>query len=120
GQLPRPTLELLYRIAEHHGVLRGESLPTAVEPLVAHGMVFARGVEDGVERLLPIAYMVQLKSWDGEDPRGVRALLSQSHPDVAASIAAQYLGRPATPPIALSLEPAWRVLTSPELLAKEV
>lgn len=119
-QLPRPTLELLYRIAEHQGVLRVDVLPPAVEPLVAHGMVFVRGLEDGVELLLPIAYMVQLRSWDGEDPRGVRTLLSQSHPDVAASIAAHYLGRPATPPIALSLEPAWRVLTSPSLLAKEV
>ena len=120
GQLPRATLELLYRIAEHHGVLQVESLPPAVEPLVARGMVFARGLDDGVELLLPIAFMVQLKSWDGEDPRGVRALLSQSHPDVAASIAAHYLGRPATPPIALSLEQAWQVLTTPDLLNKEV
>ncbi|HEY6729307.1 MAG TPA: hypothetical protein VI197_35090 [Polyangiaceae bacterium] len=120
GQLPRATLELLYRIAEHHGVLHVESLPPAVEPLVLRGMVFARGLDEGVELLLPIAFMVQLRSWDGEDPRGVRALLSQSHPDVAASIAAHYLGRPATPPIALSLEQAWQVLTTPELLNKEV
>ncbi len=120
SQLPRPTLELLYRIAEHQGVLRVDALPPAVEPLVARGMVFARGLDDGVELLLPIAFMVQLRSWDGEDPRGVRALISQSHPDVAASVAAHYLGRPATPPVALSLEPAWQVLTSPELLAKEI
>lgn len=120
SQLPRPTLQLLYRIVEHHGVLVVDSLPSAVEPLVARGIVFARSSDAGVELLLPIAYMVQLRSWEGEDPRGVRALLSQSHPDVAGSVAAHYLGRPATPPIALSLEPAWQVLTNPSLLAKEV
>jgi hypothetical protein len=121
GQLPGPTRELLYRIAEDKGVLWVESLPPAVEPLVARGIVFARAAEgDGIELLLPIAYMVQMRTWEGEDPRGVRALIAQSHPDVAASIAAHYLGRPATPPIALSLEPAWEILTDPQALAGEV
>jgi hypothetical protein len=121
SQLPGPTRELLYRIAEARGVLEVESLPPSVEPLVARGIVFARGREDGgVELLLPIAYMVQMRTWEGEDPRGVRALLAQSSAEVAGSVAAQYLGRPATPPIALSLEPAWEVLTDLAALKIEV
>jgi cation diffusion facilitator family transporter len=48
------------------------------------------------------------------------AMLWQAHPDVAASVAAHYLGRPATPPLALCLEPAWEVLCDPQRLAREV
>lgn len=118
--LPGPTRELLYRIAEAKGVLLAGALPPAVEPLVARGIVFVRGAQRGVELLLPIAYMLQLRSWEGEDPRGVRALLSQVNQDVAGSIAGQYLGRPATPPMALALEPAWEVLTHPERLSREL
>jgi hypothetical protein len=118
--LPGPTRELLYRIAEAKGVLLASGLPPAVEPLVARGIVFVRGAQRGVELLLPVAFMLQLRSWEGEDPRGVRALLSQVSQDVAGSIAGHYLGRPATPPMALALEPAWEVLTDPVRLAAEL
>src|SRR5882724_2428168 len=118
--LPGPTRELLYRIAEAKGVLLAGALPPAVEPLVARGIVFVRGAQRGVELLLPIAFMLQLRSWEGEDPRGVRALLSQVSQDVAGSIAGHYLGRPATPPMALALEPAWEVLTNAGRLAREL
>ncbi|HEV8548003.1 MAG TPA: hypothetical protein VGQ57_03225 [Polyangiaceae bacterium] len=118
--LPGPTRELLYRIAEAGGVLAAKSLPAAVEPLVARGVVYVRGRGTGVELLLPIAFLLHLKPWEGEDPRGVRAMLWQAHPDVAGSIASHYLGRPATPPLALCLEPAWEVLSDPERLAREV
>lgn len=64
--------------------------------------------------------MVQLRAWEGDDPRGARALLAQASPEVASSIASHYLGRPATPPLALSLEAAWEVLNDPHALAKEV
>lgn len=120
SQLPGPTRQLLYRIAEAKGVLVAATLPPAVEPLVARGIVFVRGAQRGVELLLPIAFMLQLKSWEGEDPRGARALLSQVSQDVAGSIAGHYLGRPATPPMALALEPAWEVLTDPAKLAREL
>ena len=40
----------------------------------------------------------------------MRALLSQAPFETMSAIAAHYLGRPATPPIALSLETAWEVL----------
>ncbi len=118
--LPGPTRELLYRIAEARGVLVASALPPAVEPLVARGIVFVRGAQRGVELLLPIAFMLQLRSWEGEDPRGVRSLLSQISQDVAGSMAGHYLGRPATPPMALALEPAWEVLTNAPRLAKEL
>src|SRR4051812_754492 len=120
GILPGPTRELLYRVAEARGVLFAQTLPPAVEPLVARGIVFIRGRDKGVELLLPIAHMIQLRSWEGEDPRGARALLAQLHPDVANSIAGHYLGRPATPPVALCLEPAWEVFADQKRLEREV
>ena len=120
GILPGPTRELLYRVAEARGVLFAQTLPPAVEPLVARGIVFIRGRDKGVELLLPIAHMIQLRSWEGEDPRGARALLAQLHPDVASSIAGHYLGRPATPPVALCLEPAWEVFGDQKRLEREV
>jgi hypothetical protein len=110
----------LYRVAEARGVLFAQTLPPAVEPLVARGIVFIRGREKGVELLLPIAHMIQLRTWEGEDPRGARALLAQLHPDVASSVASHYLGRPATPPVALCLEPAWEVFADPKRLQREV
>ena len=120
GILPGPTRELLYRVAEAGGVLVARSLPAAVEPLVARGVVYVRGRGTGVELLLPIAFLLHLKPWEGEDPRGVRAMLWQAHPDVASSIASHYLGRPATPPLALGLEAAWEVLSDAAALGREV
>lgn len=119
-QLPGPTRELLYRIAEARGVLRVEALPPAVSPLVARGIVFARSAGDGVELILPIAFMVQLRGWSGDDPRGSRALLAQANLDVAAAVAGHYLGRPATPPLSLALEGAWEVFNDPQALEREV
>lgn len=119
--LPQPACELLFRIAEAKGLLVLDTLPPAVAPLVARGIVYARGTaQGGVELVLPIAHMLQLRSWQGDDPRGVRALISQASSDVASSIASHYLGRPATPPLWLSLEPAWEALNDPKVLAAEV
>jgi hypothetical protein len=69
---------------------------------------------------LTAAHLIQLKSWEGEDPRGVRALLAQAPFETASAVAAHYLGRPATPPIALSLEIAWETLGDPQRLAEEI
>ena len=119
--LPETARQLLHRIIEAKGVLHVGSLPSAVEPLVARGLVFARASEaGGAELLLPIAYMVQLKTWEGENPRGIRALLTQVSPSVAASIASHYLGSSATNPISLSLEAAWSALTDSAYLTREI
>lgn len=120
GILPGPTRELLYRIAENGGALMTGSLPGPVEPLVARGVVFARAGNRGIELLLPIAHLLVLKPWEGENPRAVRALLNQLGQEVAASIAGHYLGRPATPPVALCLESAWEILSDPERLQGEI
>src|SRR6187551_4545 len=71
GILPGPTRELLYRVAEARGVLFAQTLPPAVEPLVARGIVFIRGRDKGVELLLPIAHMIQLRR--GERGRSWRS-----------------------------------------------
>lgn len=121
ASLPAPSRQLLHRLVEAKGVMRVQALPAAVGPLVARGLVFARAGEDGrPELLLPIAYMVQLKSWEGEDPRGIRALLTQVSPNVAATIASHYLGSSATHPISIALEPAWKALVDPERLQQAI
>jgi hypothetical protein len=113
-------VELMHRVAEAGGVLAVHALPPSLEPLLARGLMFARSAASGIELILPAAYLVQLKSWEGEDPRGMRSLLSQASFETSSAIASHYLGRPATPPIALSLEGAWEVLGDPERLAEEL
>jgi hypothetical protein len=121
SSLPATAQQLLHRIVEARGVLRVDALPSAVEPLVARGLVFARAAEGGgAELLLPVAYMVQLKTWEGENPRGIRALLTQVSPSVGSAIASHYLGSSATNPLSLSLEAAWLVLTDPAQLQREL
>ena len=121
GLLPAASAELLHRIAEARGVLVAASLPQAVEPLSARGIAFARlGDGGGVQLILPTAFLVQLRAWEGEDPRGVRALLAQASFETCAAIATHYLGRPATPPLSLALEPAWEVLSEPAKLSEEI
>ena len=120
SRLNPASVELLHRVAEARGSLVVGTVPPALEPLLARGIMFARSADEGVELILPAAYLVQLKTWEGEDPRGVRALLSQASFETMSAIAAHYLGRPATPPIALSLETAWDVLGSPEKLVEEI
>jgi len=113
-------LELMHRVAEARGSLLVASVPPGLEPLLARGLMFARASGISVELILPAAYLVQLKAWEGEDPRGMRALLSQAQFETMSAIASHYLGRPATPPLALSLESAWDVLGNPQKLAEEI
>jgi hypothetical protein len=121
ARLPQASVELLHRVAEARGSLIVQALPPAMSPLAERGILFARpeGKKE-VELILPAAYLVQLKSWEGEDPRGVRALLAQAPFETVSAIAGHYLGRPATPPIALSLETAWEVLGDHEKLSEEI
>src|SRR5882724_5271692 len=92
SRLPNASAELLHRIAEARGSLMVQSIPMGLEPLAARGIVFARVRGDAppssqsgrasaptaIELVLPHAFLVQLRSWEGEDPRGVRALLGQA------------------------------------------
>lgn len=120
SRLPEASAALLHRVAEARGQLVVPSLPPAMGPLAARGLLFARGVKGAVELILPSAFLLQLRSWEGEDPRGVRALLAQASMETTSAIAAHYLGRPATPPVALSLEAAWEVLGDTEKLTAEI
>lgn len=120
SRLPTASRELLHRIAEAGGVLVVPSLPAGLEPLIARGVVYARKTDEGIELVLPAAFLVQLKSWESEDPRAIRALLAQAPFETMSAIATHYLGRPATPPIALSLEVAWETLSDPERLREEI
>ena len=122
SRLPQACVELLHRVAEARGSLIVTSIPPALEPLAARGLMFARGTEakGAYELILPPAFLVQLRTWEGENPRSLRALLAQASFETTSALAAHYLGRPATPPIALSLEAAWEVLSDRSRLAHEI
>jgi hypothetical protein len=120
SRLAQPSIELLHRVAEARGSLVVATIPSALEPLLARGLMFARGTRGSVELVLPAAHLLQLRTWEGEDPRGIRPLIAQAAFETTSAIAAHYLGRPATPPIALSLEVAWDVLGDPDKLAEEI
>ncbi len=122
SRLPQACVELLHRVAEARGSLIVTAIPPALEPLAARGLMFARGTEakGAYELLLPPAFLVQLRTWEGENPRSLRALLAQASFETTSALAAHYLGRPATPPIALSLEAAWEVLSDRARLAHEI
>ena len=119
-RLAAPSAELLRRIAELNGSLVVAALPTGVEDLVRRGVVYALLTENGIELLLPTALLTQMRTWEGEDPRCLRALLSEAPFETASAIASHYLGRPTTPPIALSLEPAWEALGDADKLANQL
>ncbi len=72
------------------------------------------------ELIFPWAYLTQLRSWEGEDPRGMRALLAQAPFETTSAVAAHYVGRQATPPISLSLESAWEILGDEKKLEAEI
>lgn len=121
SRLPPASFELLHRVAEARGTLIVPALPPGMQPLAERGILFARSEgKNRVALVLPAAYLVQLRSWEGEDPRGIRALLAQAPFETVSAIAGHYLGRPATPPIALSLETGWETLGDPAKLAEEI
>jgi hypothetical protein len=126
SRLPPASVELLHRVAEARGLLVVSALPPAFEPLLARGLMFARGEDRGpgearrFELIFPWAYLLQLRSWEGEDPRGLRALLAQAPFETTSAVAAHYLGRQATPPISLSLESAWEILGDEKKLEAEL
>jgi hypothetical protein len=116
SRLPPASQELLHRVAEAGGTLLVKSLPAGVDALVARGILFGRRAGTLIELVLPPAYIVQLPTWEGEDPRSLRALLAQAPFESVSAIASHFLGRPATPPLALSLEAAWETLSDPARL----
>ena len=127
SRLPPAAVELLHRVAEAKGTLLASAVPPSLEPLLARGLMFARSArpdlpkgKSAIELVLPSAHLLQLRSWEGEDPRGARALLAQASFETISAIASHYLGRPATPPIVLALEPAWEVLSDPVALRAEI
>ncbi|MBM4374530.1 MAG: hypothetical protein FJ095_05545 [Deltaproteobacteria bacterium] len=137
ARLPAPSAALLRRIAESGGTLVVGAVPVGLDVLVRRGVVFARVADEELadeyrerhgapqgghvfELVLPTAFLVQMKASDGEDPRSLRALLAEAPFETASAIATHYLGRPSTPPIALSLEQAWEVLGDSKSIAAEL
>lgn len=119
-RLGRAAADLLIRLAEAGGTITVDSPPAGLDPLVKKGLVFVTKAGHGLELVYPIAFMLQMKSWPGEDTRSARALLSQVTAEVATSIASHYLGRTVAPPLALALEEAWMVFADPQRLSDEL
>lgn len=121
ARLPAPSAQLLRRVAQAEGRLVVTAVPAALEPLAANGLVFARRRDGGeLELVLPAALLLQLPGWEGENPRGLRGLLSRSSHETLALIARHYLGRPAPPPVMLAVEAAWCALRVPGGIEREV
>lgn len=121
SRMPGPSRELLYRLVEARGVLTLPAIPEAAQNLVSRGILFVRNTADArLELSFPLAYALQLPVWEGEDPRGARALLMQMSANVSSNVASYYLGRPATPPLSLALEPAWEALSDPARIEREL
>jgi hypothetical protein len=120
SRLAAPSHELLIRIADAGGILHVDAKPPGLEPLMGRGVLFARRDRKRIELVLPHAFLLQIPSWSTEDPRSLRALISQASFETTSAIAAHYLGRPCTPPIALALEPAWDVLSNESALQTEI
>lgn len=120
SRLAGPSHELLIRIADAGGILHVDAKPPGLEPLMGRGVLFARRDRKRIELVLPHAFLLQIPSWSTEDPRSLRALISQASFETTSAIAAHYLGRPCTPPIALALEPAWDVLSNEAALQTEI
>lgn len=112
--------ELLIRIADAGGFLRVAAKPPGLEQLMSRGILYAWRNADAIELMLPHAFLLQVPTWPAEDPRSLRALIAQASFETTSAIAAHYLGRPCTPPIALALEPAWDVLSDEVQLRAEI
>jgi hypothetical protein len=119
-RLPSASRDLLHRIAEAHGCLRVDGIPASAEPLMNRGLVYVSGTAAETDLMVPLALLLQMRSWDGEDPRSVRALLAQASPDAQSAIAGYYLGRTAVPPVALALESALEALWDKQIVKREL
>ncbi len=112
--------ELLCRVAASGGLLVTAELAAHSEGLVESGLLFVQPIEGCYELWIPSPILLQLKPWLGEDLHGMRALFARTTQEAIAAIASHYLGHTAQAPYALSLEAAWAVLGSREMLLHHV
>jgi hypothetical protein len=120
SSLGAPAAALFHAVAAARGTLRVGAVPQGLDVLVSHGFLFARRDAQGLELLMPTAVLGQVSSGSGEDARSLRALVSQASLETLTAIAGHYLGRPATLPVALALEPALEVLLDDARLRAEL
>lgn len=111
GALSAAERQLIQRLIEGRGLATFGEKPAAAHELELQGLLFCFEQDAEVTVCLPVALLLQLPTWDGEDSNSARSLLSRCAPGPAASIASYYLGRTATHPLKISLEPAWSALT---------
>lgn len=102
ASLPTPLLAAAFALCERAWVFRAPE----------------RGAE-ATQFVLPTAHLLQLPSWEGEDPLSLRRLLSLQGPDVASGIV-RYFGGPAVAPWTLGLELVYETLSEPVRLQAEV
>lgn len=119
--LPPEVRRLVQALAQTRGRQHVAEVSSAARWLAERGLLFVRRAASGGALLsLPAAVRLQLKPWEGEDPRSARVLLWHANEDVKATIASHYQGRPATRPVSLPLEHALIALCDPERVAHDV
>jgi hypothetical protein len=107
-------------VASAGGTLLVAEVPSAARDLVDRGMLFEAKCAQGAKLWLPTALLLQLRPWESEDPCSARVLLWHTGDEAKLAIASYYLGRPATRPLSLSLQPAFVALTDPARIAEEL
>ncbi|MCL2823912.1 MAG: hypothetical protein FWD57_07975 [Polyangiaceae bacterium] len=120
GALDSASAQLVRRLIEANGVLQVRQLPAAVHQLRKSGLVLFNECDGWHELLLPTAFLVQIPTWEGEDPRGIRSLLSRASTDTLTAIASRYAGRRVVQPVVLAIDEAWEVLSDSASLAAVV
>jgi hypothetical protein len=118
--LPLESRAVLHAVASCGGTLVVNEVPAAARELAQRGVLFTTPMPDGTELCLPAALLLQLRPWENEDPCSVRVLLWHTGEEAKLAIASYYLGRTATRPLSLSLEPAFAALTKAERVAEEL
>src|SRR5262249_1023358 len=99
---------LLRQLALANGILAGLASTATIEKLLQRALVFRDARTASL--ILPAAYVLQLHTWDGEEPRGVRAILARADRQALLPLAQYYLGRPPVGPAVLALETAFGAL----------
>lgn len=87
------------------------ALEHKAQRLVDQGWVFPVDVGQARTLMLPIAYLLQLPSWQSEDRQALRVLLAGLPSDVASNVARHHFPQ-AVSPWPLALERAFAVLSS--------
>jgi hypothetical protein len=116
--------DLLVQLARQAGVLPRQDLlvehEPALEELTAKGWSFELSVGSQRCVVLPVAFILQLPRWEGEEATSARSLLAHLPPALVADVARTFSKRTPVAPWLLALEPAYQALSDPRQIQRLV